>query len=172
MSIKVKRIIALSVCAALLAVAIIQNVRSAKQQAGEIKPTAAVNAKPVENTNASEEFFAKARLDRESERAAAEAECAAIIADSESTDAEITEANELSKSLAAMTETENNLEAVIAGRGYKDVLVLLSEEGEMEITVSKAEIDEAEVAAIAQLAQESAGISIDNLCLKCFNSES
>lgn len=172
MSIKVKRIIALSVCAVLLAVAIVQNVRSAKQGAGEIKPTAAANADPVEEVNPSEEFFAKARLERESERAAAEAECAAVLADSESTEAEITAANEISESLAAMTETEEKLESVIAGRGYEDVLVLLSGEGEMEITVSKAEIDETEAAAIAQLAQDSTGISIDNLCLKCFNSES
>lgn len=171
MSIKVKRIIALSVCAVLLTVAIVQNVRSAKQEAGEIKPTAAANADPVE-TNQSDEFFAKARLERESERAAAEAECAAVLADSESTEAEITEANEISESLAAMMETEQKLESVIAGRGYEDVLVMLSGEGEMEITVSKAEIDETEAAAIAQLAQESTGISIDNLCLKCFNGKS
>ena len=88
---------------------------------------------------------------------------------SESTEAEITEANELSKSLAAMTETEEMLESVIAGRGYENVLVNLSEDGEMEITVSKSEIDETEAAAIAQLAQESSGVAIDNLCLKCFN---
>ncbi len=169
MSIKVKRIIALGVCAALLAVAIVQNVRTGKQEAGELKPTAPANADPVEETNQSEEFFAQARLERESERAAAEAECAAIIADSESTDAEITEANELSKSLAAMTETEEMLESVIAGRGYENVLVKLSDDGEMEITVSKGEIDETEAAAIAELAQESSGIAIDNLCLKCFN---
>ena len=172
MSIKVKRIIALSVCAALLAVAIVQNVRTGKREAGELKPTAAANANPVEETNQSDEFFSQARLERESERAAAEAECAAIIADSESTDAEITEANEISKSLAAMTETEEKLESVIAGRGYENVLVKLSDEGEMEITVSKGEIDETEAAAIAELAQESAGISIDNLCLKCFNNKS
>ena len=79
MSIKVKRIIALGVCAALLAVAIVQNVRTGKQEAGELKPTAPANADPVEETNQSEEFFAQARLERESERAAAEAECAAII---------------------------------------------------------------------------------------------
>ena len=47
MSIKVKRIIALSVCAALLAVAIVQNVRTGKREAGELKPTAAANANPV-----------------------------------------------------------------------------------------------------------------------------
>ena len=52
------------------------------------------------------------------------------------------------------------------------MLVMLSDSGEMEITVSKAEIDEAEVAAIVQLAQESAEVSIDNLCLKCFKGES
>lgn len=172
MSIKVKRMIALGVCAALLTVAIVQNVRSAKQGAGELKPTAAVNANPVTSTNASEEFFAQARLERESERAAAEAECAAIIADTESTDDEITAANEISKSLTTMKETEEKLESVIAGRGYENVLVMLSDEGEMEITVSKAEIDETEAAAIAQLAQESAGISIDDLCLKCFQNAS
>lgn len=172
MSIKVKRIIALSVCAVLLAVAIFQNIRSGRQEAGEVKPTAVANAEPMEEQNLSEEFFAQARLERESERAAAEAECAAVLADSESTEAEITEANELSQSLAAMTETEEALESVIAGRGYENVLVMLSDSGEMEITVSKAEIDEAEVAAIVQLAQESTEVSIDNLCLKCFQGES
>ena len=172
MSMKAKRIIALSVCAVLLTVAVVQNVRTVRRESGELTPTAQVNAGAMEKPGAADEFFAKARLERESERAAAEAECAAVIADEESTDEQISAANETSQSLAAMAETEEALEAVIAGRGYEDVLVMLTEEGEMEITVSKAEIDEAEAAAIAQLAQESAGISIDNLCLKCFNSES
>ncbi len=172
MSTNVKRIIALGVCVLLLGVAIVQNLSSDKEIDNEIKPTAVANAE-VENesieTSDQEEFFAKARLEIESARAEEEAQCAAVIADAESTEDEITQANAKVESLKVISETEANLESVIEGRGYQQVLVELTDEGQLEITVSKAEIDEAEATAIAVAAQQTTGVSIDNLCVKCFN---
>ncbi|MBE7055930.1 MAG: SpoIIIAH-like family protein [Ruminococcaceae bacterium] len=169
MSVKVKRIIALGVCVCLLGVAVVQNVRSNKKSESEPKPTAVANAKPLDTENSADEFFAQARLERESVRAEAEALCAAVIADSESTAEEISQANAKVEALRVIAETESNLESLIAGRGYQQVLVELTDDGQLEITVSEAEIDEAEATAIATAAYESTGISIDNLCVKCFN---
>ncbi len=171
MSVKVKRIIALGVCAALLAVAVFQNVKSHNNEEAEVKPTAVANADPVETNTDEEEYFAQARLEKESARAEAEAQCAAVIADAESTEEEISQANAKVESLQVIAETEAGLESVIAGRGYQQVLVELTDEGQLEITVSQSEIDETEATAIAQIAQDSTGIPIDNLCVKCFNGQ-
>lgn len=168
MSVKIKRIIALGVCVLLLGVAVFQNVRAHKKADNELKPTAVANAEPMDTTD-QEEFFAQARLEKESARAETEALCAAVIADSESSAEEISQANAKVESLRVIAETEANLESLIAGRGYQQVLVELTDEGQLEITVSQPEIDESEATAIAQTAQESTGISIDNLCVKCFN---
>ena len=170
MSVNVKRMIALGVCVLLLGVAVVQNVSSKKDS--EVKPTAVANSElegdSVE-TSETEEYFAKARLEIESARAEEEAQCAAVIADVESTEDEITQANAKVESLKVIAETEANLESVIEGRGYEQVLVEITDEGQLEITVSTPEIDETEATAIAETALQTTGISIDNLCVKCFN---
>ena len=172
MSSNVKRIIALGVCVALLGVAVFQNFRSGKKNDNEIKPTAVANAETESEsieTAETEEFFAQARLEKESARAEEEAQCAAVIADAESTEDEITQANAKVESLKVIAETEANLETLISGRGYQQVLVELTDEGQLEITVSSPEINESEASIIANTAVETTGVMIDDLCIKCFN---
>ena len=104
MSVKVKRLIALGVCVALLGVAVFQNVRMNNKDKLTPKPTQTANSQSKEDSVVnSDEFFAQARLEKESNRAEEEALCAAVIADSQSTEEEISEANGIS---SVLTEEE------------------------------------------------------------------
>ena len=175
MSVKVKRMIALGVCVLLLGVAVFQNVRTNRKGAGELAPTENPGATAGADENGGKktvnaellEYFAGARLERESDRSAVSEECALIISDAEASEADKTAAADLAKSLETLSKTESEMEAAIEGRGYEEALVFLDDAGTVEITVLAESLDETEATAIANIAVESASADLDDICVKC-----
>lgn len=178
MSVKVKRMIALGVCVLLLGVAVFQNIRTNRNGAGELAPTNANKPDATASTDGDDgekttvsaellEYFAGARLERESDRSALSEECAMIISDEEASEADKTAAADLAKSLETMAKAETEMEAAIEGRGYEEALVFLGDEGSVEITVLAEKLDETEATAIANIAVESASADLDDISVKC-----
>lgn len=176
MSIKTKRIIALSICLLLLTAAIFQNIRN-NSKAGNTdkdnnKDGLIVNDGDDNDDETggeildAEEFFAGARLDRESKRSLTEAECTAVIGDQDATDEEKAAAQELQLALEMMVELEGEMETAIKSRGYEDVFVELDENGYVNVTVMAEELTEQEVMALADVVVSAANISLDQLAIK------
>lgn len=172
MSLKTKRLIALGICLVLLAAAIFQNIRNNKDKAAgkdDDKKGLIVNDLDDyldETILDAEEFFAGARLERESKRSLLVAECAAVIDDTESSEEEKVQAMELKDAIEMMIELESDMETAIKGRGYEEVIVELDEDGYIYVTVMAEELTEQEVMVLAGIAIDTTGATLDQIVVK------
>jgi stage III sporulation protein AH len=178
-SIKTKRIIALSICLLLLAAAIFQNIRNNAKLAGKDNENDDGNVlvndgndnNDDENTNTTDgsdeakEFFAGARLERESDRSLSEAECLAVISDTEASEDEKTAATQMQLAIEMMNQMENTIETAIKSRGYNDVFVILDSDGFIKITVMAKELTEGEVETLTDIALENTDADIGQLVI-------
>lgn len=174
MSIKTKRIIALSICLLLLTAAIFQNIRNNnkdKKTDNEDKNGIIVNDGDNNDDETgelldAEEFFAGARLERDSKRSLLEAECIAVISDQEASDDEKEEAQQMQLALEMMMQLEEEMETTIKSRGYEDVFVELDEDGYINVTVMAEELNETEVMVLANIVVDSTDAELDQITIK------
>ncbi len=191
----VKRIIALCICCALLAAAVIQNVYSNKKRAdnntagavstegsqdtlansdGEKAPTGTEGGEDGEDTALAtgikcdnvEDYLAGLRLERDKVRSATAEECMAVIESESAKDDEKTKAQETVQSIGAMQEIEGSIETALKSKGYEDVFVTYATEGSVDVTLVAKILHEDEVMAIAGIISESTGITLDCMSLQ------
>ena len=185
---KVKKIIALCICCALLAVAIIQNVytglKEEKQEAAGSNQTEGdkdVLSNDGEDLESSgdedsvttglkcdsvEDYFSGLRLERDEVRSLAAEECMAIIENETAADEEKSKAQETVQSIGMMQEIENSLETALKSKGYQDVFVNYDNVGEIDVTLVADNLVQDEVSAIASIIQTSTGISIAKMSVQ------
>lgn len=185
---KVKKIIALCICCALLAVAIIQNVytglKEEKQEAAGSNQTEGdkdVLSNDGEDLESSgdedsvttglkcdsvEDYFSGLRLERDEVRSLAAEECMAIIENETAADEEKSKAQETVQSIGMMQEIENSLETALKSKGYQDVFVNYDNDGEIDVTLVADNLVQDEVSAIASIIQTSTGISIAKMSVQ------
>ncbi|MBO5417352.1 MAG: SpoIIIAH-like family protein [Clostridia bacterium] len=188
LSAKVKKIIALCICCALLAVAIIQNVytglKEEKQEAAGSNQTEGdkdVLSNDGEDLESSgdedsvttglkcdsvEDYFSGLRLERDEVRSLAAEECMAIIENETAADEEKSKAQETVQSIGMMQEIENSLETALKSKGYQDVFVNYDNDGEIDVTLVADNLVQDEVSAIASIIQTSTGISIAKMSVQ------
>ncbi len=188
LSAKVKKIIALCICCALLAVAIIQNVytglKEEKQEATGSNQTEGdkdVLSNDGEDLESSgdedsvttglkcdsvEDYFSGLRLERDEVRSLAAEECMAIIENETAADEEKSKAQETVQSIGMMQEIENSLETALKSKGYQDVFVNYDNDGEIDVTLVADNLVQDEVSAIASIIQTSTGISIAKMSVQ------
>jgi stage III sporulation protein AH len=188
LSAKVKKIIALCICCALLAVAIIQNVytglKEEKQEAtgsnqtDGSKDVLANDSEDVESSgdedsvttglkcDSVEDYFSGLRLERDEVRSLAAEECMAIIENETAADEEKSKAQETVQSIGMMQEIENSLETALKSKGYQDVFVNYDNDGEIDVTLVADNLVQDEVSAIASIIQTSTGISIAKMSVQ------
>lgn len=170
MSVRTKRILALSVCLVLLGIAIFQNVRTGKNTAAkpvdqqpEVQEEIPVGVSKIED---SEEYFAQRRLERMNDRSTISAEYAAIAADSEAGEDAVSEAIYMIEALNTISDCERDVEARIKALGYSDVFATLALSGEVDITVLAESLSEADVNSIAAVAAELTQASMDAITVR------
>lgn len=188
LSAKVKKIIALCICCALLAVAIIQNVytglKEEKQEAtgsnqtDGSKDVLANDSEDLESSgdedsvttglkcDSVEDYFSGLRLERDEVRSLAAEECMAIIENETAADEEKSKAQETVQSIGMMQEIENSLETALKSKGYQDVFVNYDNDGEIDVTLVADNLVQDEVSAIASIIQTSTGISIAKMSVQ------
>jgi stage III sporulation protein AH len=188
LSAKVKKIIALCICCALLAVAIIQNVytglKEEKQEAtgsNQTEGSKDVLSNDGEDVESSgdedsvttglkcdsvEDYFSGLRLERDEVRSLAAEECMAIIENETAADEEKSKAQETVQSIGMMQEIENSLETALKSKGYQDVFVNYDNDGEIDVTLVADNLVQDEVSAIASIIQTSTGISIAKMSVQ------
>ena len=149
MSMRTKRIIALVVCVSLLAVAIIQNVKTDKGEAGNKTGGDNVNVSVGDNNNGdenqnvnnanngsdigsgvikvndTEEYFATIRLNRLNSRSETEESCNEIIDSETASESNVADAVATIETLKKTTKMETDLESAVKSRGYDDVFVIV-----------------------------------------------
>lgn len=189
MSMRTKRIIALVVCVSLLAVAIIQNVKTNKGEAGNKTGGDNVNisvgnpndkdgsndasngndasdvGKGVIKVNDTEEYFATIRLNRLNSRSETEESCNEIIDSETASESNVADAVAQMETLKKTTKMETDLETAVKSRGYDDVFVII-ENDSVYITVQADSLDGSEASAIATSACEITGYTLDDVVLK------
>ena len=175
MSMRTKRVIALSICVSLLAIAIIQNMKPDRGEAGDKNGGTNVNVsvggdsedvsnKPqdenigagVVKVNDSEEYFATVRLNRLNARSQTEESCNEIIDSETASETNVADAVALMENLKKTSKMETDLETSVKSRGYDDVFVMIENEC-VYITVASESLDGGEVSAIAASACEITG---------------
>ena len=188
LSAKVKKIIALCICCALLAVAIIQNVytglKEEKQEAtgsnqtDGSKDVLSNDGEDLESSgdedsvttglkcDSVEDYFSGLRLERDEVRSLAAEECMAIIENETAADEEKSKAQETVQSIGMMQEIENSLETALKSKGYQDVFVNYDNDGEIDVTLVADNLVQDEVSAIASIIQTSTGISIAKMSVQ------
>ena len=188
MSMRTKRIIALVVCVSLLAVAIIQNVKTDKGEAGNktnggsnVNVNVGNNGNDSENVGGengtddigkgvikvsdTEDYFATIRLNRLNSRSETEESCNEIIGNDDASESVVADAVAQIETLKKTTKTETDLETAIKSRGYDDVFVII-ENDSVYITVLSDFLDGNEASAIAAAACDATGFDIDDIVLK------
>ena len=165
MSLKVKRLLALFFCCALLAAAIYQNVRSGNaDEVAEPDDTLTEDVIFVQDYNSEETgesdgdsvatgvlcgdpvgYIAGLRIEREAERSAYTEECLAVIENVSSAESDILQAQDDILSVNSVIESEKTLETMLKGRGYEDVFVEYNDDGYVDIVLVAKNITESEI---------------------------
>ena len=170
MSLKVKRILALCVCFALLAVAVYQNIRhDVKESNSETdEPSDEViyvqdnNSENVDNVTGDgvptgikcdnpTDYIAGLRIEREAERSAFTEECLAVIDDTDSSETEVLNAQDEIIAVSAMTECEDLIESSIKSRGYEDVFVGFGDDGFVDVVLIAETVTASEIETISSV---------------------
>lgn len=190
LSLKTKRILALCVCCVLLAIAIYQNIRhddsdinvnseksddSAEdvifvqdynsEQTGNISGDSSVSEEPVTGIDCDSpvDYIAGLRIEREANRSEYTEDCMAIIENTESSQSDVLSAQDKILSVNSMIENEDALESALKNRGYEDVFVEFSDEGNVDVVLVAKNVSESEIETIATVIYSESGISSESL---------
>lgn len=124
------------------------------------------NVTDTGNNNPSEEvtdYFAAAAISRENARNESIEVLQSVV---DSTEGEEREAAlEQISQIAIDMENEANIETLIKGKGYENCIAVISGDSASVIVSSESELDPAQVAAIAAIVYEQAGIVPENLVI-------
>ncbi|TSB45392.1 SpoIIIAH-like family protein [Alkalicoccobacillus porphyridii] len=104
------------------------------------------------------ESFAEIRINKEVSRSQQAEQYGEIISSSDATPEEQVEARDKSMEILNITQSEEQLEALVKAKGYDNVLVI-SEDSKVQILVDKEELSSAEANDIILLAKEQLGTS-------------
>ncbi len=174
MSLRTKRILALSVCVLLLGIAIVQSVSSGKSTAVQGDTDTSVSGDSdtlvdlvgVSKIEDEEEYFAGKRLSRLNQQSAQAEEYASVLEDATADKDAISQAESLLASLNAIMSCENDLESQIKSLGYADVFAELKSDGLVDITVLAQSLTEADVQSIAVIAEELTQSSMERITVR------
>ncbi len=174
MSLRSKRILALSVCVLLLGAAIVQNIRSGSSTA--VKPGEDMSLEGesdmlpelvgVSKIEDSEEYFAQQRLNRLNTQSVLTEEYQNVIDDTSAEEDAVAEAEEMLTALNEVMMHENDLEVQIKSMGYQDVFASLELDGDVDIIILTQSLNEADVNTIAQLVCDVTQISVDQITVR------
>ncbi len=116
--------------------------------------------------NAGSDFFARAKLERQTGRSLSMDTLEKITEDENANDAVKAEAYDKMIKLVDITEKENKIEMLIKEKGYTDVVVVFGENGSMDIVVRAPGLTSAETAQIADIASRQGNVDISGIHIR------
>lgn len=120
-------------------------------------------AQLVDNPSDADDFFAQARLDRETGRSKSIETFNSLIENEEADEASRAAAEEGVLTMAENTQTETAIENLIRAKGFADAVCYISD-GKISIVVKADGLDSDAVAKITEIAAEQSGMNPD--CVK------
>lgn len=128
--------------------------------------TAASEQKAVTASKEVNNYFAQAKMDRESVRDKDIETIKTITSDeTASKDAKV-KAQEKMLKLVDIAEKEENIETLIKGKGFSDAIALFSDDGKVDIIVKSPAISKADTAKIVDIVVRQGNVSFDKIVIK------
>ena len=135
-----------------------KNTEDANKYLGETTLVDSENVLEAEN----EDFFSKARIDREAGRSRAVETFNSIISNENADEASKTSAQQGMLELAQNTETETAVENLLRAKGFDDAVCYINN-GMANVVVRAASLDGASAAMISEIVSEQSGIEQDKI---------
>ena len=111
-----------------------------------------------------DDFFAKARLEKETSRDEAVATLAKMFGDSSASSEQVKDATEKAVATAQMIENESKMETLIKSKGFEDCVVYLSDQS-AKVVVKSDGLDEAGAAQIMDIVVGESDIPSENVSI-------
>lgn len=124
------------------------------------------NKKPASSISASkqaDDYFAQAKLDKESARGKNTESLKAIANDTKASREIKSKAQEQMLTLISYADKEINIETLIKGKGYSDAVATFGEDGSLDIVVKAPTLTEADTAQIADIALRQGNIKMTEI---------
>jgi len=112
------------------------------------------------------DFFAKAKLDRDTSRSKNLELLRSITVDANATKEIKSEAYNKIMAMSSQTESEMKIEALIKEKGYSDAIVLFADDGSVDIVVQASGLTSAETTQIADIVSRQAKVSMDSIHIR------
>ncbi|MGI5895728.1 MAG: SpoIIIAH-like family protein [Oscillospiraceae bacterium] len=123
------------------------------------------DASLVSNTaDNSDDFFAKARLEKQTSRDEAVATLAKMFGDTSASSEQVKEATDKALATAQMIESESKMETLIKSKGFADCVVYLSDQN-AKVVVKTDGLDEAGAAQIMDIVVSEAQVPNENVSI-------
>lgn len=121
------------------------------------------NNKTVQASKQANEFFAQAKIDKDSTRGKNKDELENIKKDPEAGKELKSQANEKILAIIDKSNKEMAIETLIREKGYSDVVVFLADDGSLDIVVKTQSLSDIEATQIADIAARHANVAITDI---------
>ena len=116
--------------------------------------------------NETDDYFEKARLDRDISRARVRETLASIIDDEESETQSKIMAEEEKIKVAKLDDSESTIESLIRAKGYEDAVVYIGD-GKADAVIKKTDMTSEDATIIAGIITEQTGIPLSEIKITC-----
>ena len=112
----------------------------------------------------SEDFFAKARLEKQTSRDEAVATLAKMFGDTSASSEQVKEATDKALTTAKMIESESKMESLIKSKGFEDCIVYLSDQS-AKVVVKSEGLEQNEAAQIMDIVVSESDVPSENVSI-------
>ena len=112
----------------------------------------------------SDDFFAKARLEKQTSRDEAVATLAKMFGDTSASSEQVKEATDKALTTAKMIESESKMETLIKSKGFKDCVVYLSDQS-AKVVVKSDGLEQAQAAQIMDIVVSESEVPSENISI-------
>ncbi len=144
----------------------VDNMENEQADTGDIGLNENTGQKAISASKQATDFFAQARLDKEVVRSRDTEALKEISEDPGSLNEVKAEAYDYMMKIVNNSEKEANIETLIKERGFEDVIVLVAEDGSVDIVVKAPSLSSAQTAQIADIVMRHAGVDMLKLHIK------
>ncbi len=116
------------------------------------------------SADSSDDFFAKARLEKQTSRDEAVATLAKMFGDSSASSEQVKEATDKALTTAKMIESESKMETLIKSKGFQDCVVYLSDQS-AKVVVKSDGLEQAQAAQIMDIVVSETDVPSENVSI-------
>ena len=112
------------------------------------------------------DFFAQARLERDTQRGREKEELKNITIDKSAPKDSVSKAYDQMMDIIKLSEKEANIESLIKQKGFKDAIIYFSQDGSIDLVVKASSLSAAETAQLVDIVSRHTSTDIENIHIK------